>query len=47
MLMYLIGLATWSVKVVGLERLSVDMNFKLIIVRTKDHHFAQIDISLL
>lgn len=29
---------TWSVKVVDLERLSVDMNFKLIIVRTKDHY---------
>ena len=37
----------WSVKVVDLERLSVDMNFKLIIMRVKDHHSAQTDMSLL
>lgn len=30
-----------------LERLSVDMNFKLIIMRVKDHHSAQTDMSLL
>lgn len=41
------GLDIWSVKVVDLERLLVDMNFKLIIVRVKDQHFVQIDISLL
>ena len=35
-----------SVKVADLERLSVDMNFKLIIMRVKDHHSAQTDISL-
>ena len=37
----------WSVKVVDLERLLVDMNFKLIMMRVKDHHFARTDISLL
>ena len=41
------SLDIWSVKVVDLERLLVDMNFKLIIVRVKDQHFVQIDISLL
>lgn len=46
-LMYSIGLDIWSVKGADLERLSVDMNFKLIIMRTKDHHSVQIDISLL
>ena len=29
------------------ERLLVDMNFKLIMMRVKDHHSAQTDISLL
>ena len=41
------NLDIWNVKVVDLERLLVDMNFKLIIVREKDQHFVQIDISLL
>ena len=41
------NLDIWNVKVVDLERLLVDMNFKLIIVRVKDQHFVQIDISLL
>ena len=45
--MYSTGLDIWSVTVVDLERLSVDMNFKLIIMRVKDHHSAQTDISLL
>ena len=45
--MYSTGLDIWSVKVVDLERLSVDMNFKLIIMRVKDHHSAQTDMSLL
>lgn len=47
LLMYLTGLDIWSVKVVDLERLSVDMNFKLIMMRVKDHHSNQTDISLL
>ena len=38
--------STSRLKVVDLERLSVDMNFKLIIMRVKDHHSAQTDISL-
>lgn len=46
-MMCLTGLDIWNVKVVDLERLLVDMNFKLIMMRVKDHHFARTDISLL
>ena len=44
--MYLIAWDIWSERVVDLERLSVDMNFRLIIMKRKDRLFGQTDISL-